>query len=42
MNTMIHLATFHFRRGFPGDGTVIYDIELTANQGPTYNEWFNM
>jgi len=40
-NTMFHLATFHFHKGFPGDGTAVYDV-LIANNGPTCNGWFNI
>jgi hypothetical protein len=41
-NTIFHLAALHFRTGFPGDGTAVYDIVLIANNGPTYNGWFNI
>jgi hypothetical protein len=39
---MFHLDIFHFHNSFPEDGTVIYDIVLTVNKGPTYNGWFNI
>jgi hypothetical protein len=41
-NTLFYLATFHFHKGFPVDGTAVYDIVLIANNGPTYNGWFNI